>query len=59
MVVGHDSPNVLRLPIRSGVLYDVIWLDHPDHPDEIDGSNLKMVTEATYQIELIERELDR
>lgn len=46
-------------PVRPGVLCDVIWLDYPDEgSDEIDGSNLKVVSETAYQIEVVERRLD-
>ena len=45
--------------IKPGVLFDVIWLDYPDEgTDEIDGGNLKVVSEATFQIEVVERKLD-
>ena len=58
-VVGQEQTDVLPLPIKAGVLYDVIWLDYPDEgSDEIDGSNLRVVSEATYQIEALERRLD-
>lgn len=44
---------------QAGVLYDVVWLDFPDEgPDEIDGGNLKVVSEETYCIEAIERRID-
>lgn len=53
-VVGGEHSSVVP-----GNLLDVIWLDFPDEgSDEIDGSNLKVVTEATYQIEVVERRLD-
>ena len=53
-VVGEHSSRV-----EPGNLLDVIWLDYPDEgSDEIDGSNLRIVTEATYQIEVVERRLD-
>jgi hypothetical protein len=59
-VVGHEVQyGVPHVPIRAGVLYNVVWLDYPDEgSDEIDGGNLKVVSEATYQIEALERRLD-
>lgn len=54
VVGGEHSSRVVP-----GNLLDVIWLDYPDEgADEIDGSNLKVVSEGTYQIELMERRLD-
>jgi hypothetical protein len=54
VVGGEHSSRVVP-----GNLLDVIWLDFPDEgSDEIDGSNLKVVTEAAYQIEVVERRLD-
>lgn len=51
-VVGSDS-------VKPGVLLDVLWLDFPrEGTDEIDGSNLRVVPETTYQIEVLERNLD-
>jgi hypothetical protein len=45
--------------IKPGVLFDVIWLDYPDEgSDEIDGGNLRPVSEVTFQIEALERKLD-
>jgi len=59
-VVGHEQPSVRPLPIRHGVIYDVVWLDLPNNwQDEIDGGNLRAVSEVTYQIEAVERRIDR
>lgn len=45
--------------IKPGVMFNVIWLDYPDEgSDEIDGGNLKVVSETTFQIEVVERKLD-
>lgn len=45
--------------IKPGVLFDVIWLDYPDEgSDEIDGGNLRPVSEVAFQIEALERKLD-
>tara|TARA_R110002126_G_scaffold4961_8_gene25936 strand:+ start:375 stop:683 length:309 start_codon:yes stop_codon:yes gene_type:complete len=42
-----------------GVLCDVQWLDYPNEgDDEILFDNLRIVSEATYQIEVVERRLD-
>ena len=54
-VVGGEHSS----RVEPGNLLDVIWLDYPDEgADEIDGSNLKVVSENTYQIEVVERRLD-
>ena len=54
VVGGEHSSRVVP-----GNLLDVVWLDHPDEgADEIDGSNLKVVSEAAYLVEVVERRLD-
>ena len=54
-VVGGEHSS----RIEPGNLLDVIWLDYPDEgAGEIDGGNLKVVSEGTYQIELMERRID-
>ena len=54
-VVGGEHSD----SVEPGNLVDVVWLDYPDEgSDEIDGSNLQVVTEVTYQIEVAERKLD-
>ena len=59
VIVGHEQPGVRQLPIRPGVVYDGVWLDYPDEgSDEMDGGNLRVVTEAAYQIEAVERRMD-
>lgn len=55
-VVGSEHGNERVVP---GNLLAVLWLDYPDEgPDEIDGGNLRVVSEAAYQIEAVERKLD-
>ena len=54
-VVGGEHSS----RVEPGNLLDVIWLDYPDEgSDEIDGSNLRVVSEETFQIEVLERRLD-
>ena len=56
-VVGTELGSMRVVP---GNLLDVEWLDYPDEgSDEIDGGNLRVVSETTYQIEALERRLDK
>lgn len=58
-IVGHEQPGASALPVRAGVVYDVIWLNYPDEgSDEIDGGNLRMISEVAFQTEALERKLD-
>lgn len=55
-VVGSELGDDEVVP---GNLLDVVWLDFPDEgADEIDGGNLRVVSEMAFNIERLERKLD-
>ncbi len=59
-VTGSELGNDRDSIVEPGNLLDIVWLDWPDEgSDEIDGGNLKVVSETTYQIEVLERRIDR
>ncbi len=61
-VVGFSPANERCLPLRGGIIYDVVSLSATGKSmpvEETDGSNLLQIRETTYEIEKIERMLDK